>query len=195
MGEVQSEEMVEKLKDNFDEMVVYKDLKKSNFISSFKLPSFMRDWVLKRFQDEDGIIDVDGATEFIRIFIPKKEDWKSIKNRIVNYQEQVKFLAKVAIDIDIKTQELSFALPDFGLNFKDTIIPREVWDECSDSLLKAEENWGIVELGYQFPESDKKPGKIKLVGFQDFCPYIIDLDEFKYAREAFSFCGKTLKYD
>ena len=27
----------------FDEMVVYKDLKKSNFISSFKLPSFMRD--------------------------------------------------------------------------------------------------------------------------------------------------------
>lgn len=85
MGEVQSEEMVEKLKDNFDEMVVYKDLKKSNFISSFKLPSFMRDWVLKRFQDEDGIIDVDGATEFIRIFIPKKEDWKSIKNRIVNY--------------------------------------------------------------------------------------------------------------
>ena len=85
MGEVQSEELVEKLKDNFDEMVVYKDLKKSNFISSFKLPSFMRDWVLKRFQDEDGIIDVDVATEFIRIFIPKKEDWKSIKNRIVNY--------------------------------------------------------------------------------------------------------------
>ena len=29
MGEVQSEEMVEKLKDNFDEMVVYKDLKKA----------------------------------------------------------------------------------------------------------------------------------------------------------------------
>ena len=50
MSELQSADMVEKLKDNFDEMVVYKDLKKSNFITSFKMPSFMRDWVLKRFQ-------------------------------------------------------------------------------------------------------------------------------------------------
>lgn len=186
MSEVQSVEMIEKLKDNFDEMVVFKDLKKSNFISSFKLPSFMRDWVLKRFQDDEGILDVDGATTFIKTFIPKKEDWKSIKNRIVSYQEQVKFLAKVSIDIDIKTQRLSFALPDFGLTFKDTVIPRDVWDNCSGALLKAEENWGIVELGYQFPENDRDSGKIKLVRFQDFCPYIIDLDEFKYAREAFS---------
>ena len=54
MSELQSADMVEKLKDNFDEMVVYKDLKKSNFITSFKMPSFMRDWVLKRFQDDHG---------------------------------------------------------------------------------------------------------------------------------------------
>ena len=48
MSETQTTEMVEKLKDNFDEMVVFKDLKKINFISAFKLPSFMRDWVLKK---------------------------------------------------------------------------------------------------------------------------------------------------
>lgn len=186
MSETQSVEMIEKLKDNFDEMVVFKDLKKSNFISAFKLPSFMRDWVLKRFQDDEGIIDVDGVTEFVKTFIPKKEDWKSIKNRIVSYQEQVKFLAKISIDIDIKTQTLSFALPDFGLTYKDTIIPREVWENCSADLLKADENWGIVELGYQFPNSEKKSGKIRLCNFQDFCPYIVDLDEFKYAREAFT---------
>ena len=186
MSEVQSEEFVERLKDSFDEMVVYKDLKKSNFIAAFKLPSFMRDWVLKRFQDDDGVIDIDGATEFIRTFIPKKEDWKAIKNRVVSYQEQVKFLAKISIDIDIKTQALTFALPDFGLTFRDTVIPRDVWDSCNASLLKAEENWGIVELGYQYPENDKMPGKIKLVSFQDFCPYSIDLDDFKYARESFS---------
>ena len=34
----QTPELIERLKDAFDEMVVYKDLKKSNFISSFKLP-------------------------------------------------------------------------------------------------------------------------------------------------------------
>lgn len=68
MNDIQMEqnELVERLKDNFDEMVVYKDLQRSNFITSFKLPSFMRDWVLKRFEDDDGEIDVEGATEFIR---------------------------------------------------------------------------------------------------------------------------------
>ena len=91
MSEMQGE-LMERLKDNFDEMVVYKDLQRSNFITAFKLPSFMRDWVLKRFEDEDGEIDVESATEFIREFIPKKEDWKSIVNRVVNDGEHVKFL-------------------------------------------------------------------------------------------------------
>lgn len=39
--------MVEKLRECFDEMVVYKDLKKSNFFSALSLPSFLRDWLLK----------------------------------------------------------------------------------------------------------------------------------------------------
>ena len=162
MSESQTADTVERLKDSFDDMVVFKDLKKNNFIASFKLPSFMRDWVLKRFQDEEGNIDVEETTKFIKTFIPKKEDWKSIKNRIVNYQERVKFLAKISVDIDIRTQALSFSLPDFGLTFSDTMIPREVWEEHSNSLLKAEENWGIVELGYQLPDDDQD-GKIKLI--------------------------------
>lgn len=177
--------MDEKLRNCFDQMVVFKDLKKSNFISSFKLPSFMRDWVIKRFQDDDGKLDIEGATNFIKEFIPKKEDWKSIKDRVVNRHEQVKFLAKVSIDIDIRSGEIAFSLPDFGLGYKKTVIPRNVWEVYGDALLKAEENWGIVELGYQFPE-DKNFGKIKLMSFKDFCPYSVDLDDFKYAREEFS---------
>ena len=84
MEDYSAEEFGEKLKDYFDEMVVYKDLKKNNFIASFKLPSFMRDWVLKRFQDDEGDVDVEEATAFIKKFIPKAEDWKSIKSRLVN---------------------------------------------------------------------------------------------------------------
>ena len=41
----------ERLMDAFDEMVLYKDLSKGSIISSFKLPSFMRDWVMKKFQE------------------------------------------------------------------------------------------------------------------------------------------------
>ena len=120
--DIQTTEFVERLKDAFDEMVVYKDLKKSNFISSFKLPSFMRDWVLKHFQDDEGEINVDGAVDFIREFIPKKDNWKDIVNRVVNQGEKVQFLAKIAVNIDIGTQKISFELPDFGLGYKETII-------------------------------------------------------------------------
>ena len=77
-------------------------------------------------------------------------------------------------------------MPDFGLGYKDTTISKEVWDACSAGLLKAEENWGILELGYQYPYDSKTPGKIKLIDFTDFCPYEIDLEEFKAARDAFS---------
>jgi ATP-dependent Lon protease len=182
----QSDEFVNKLKDNFDEMVVFKDLQKNNFISSFKLPSFMRDWVLKRFQDDEGNIDVEESTSFIKEFIPKKEDWKSIKTRVVNQGEVVKFLAKISIDVDIKSQKLAFALPDFGLTYSNTLIPQDVWNLCSESLLKAEENWGIVELGYQPDFSKAKPdGKIVLKGYRDFCPYIVDLEEYRNARSEF----------
>lgn len=64
----------ERLLDAFDEMVLYKDLSKGSIISSFKLPSFMRDWVMKRFQDDEGNLDIDEASEFIRTYIPKKSE-------------------------------------------------------------------------------------------------------------------------
>lgn len=177
---------IERLKDCFDTMVVYKDLNQNNFISSFKLPSFMRDFILKNFQDDDGEVDVEGAAEFIRNFIPKKDEWKAIQNRIINNGETVKILAKVSIDINIGTGEISFALPDYGLSSSNTTIPREVWTNCSDALLKSEENWGVIELGYQYPYDARTKGKIKLMDYKDFCPYEVDLEEFKDARAAFS---------
>lgn len=183
----QSPEFIERFKDAFDEMVVFKDLKHSNFISSFKLPSFMRDWVIKKFQEDNGEIDVENAINFIRDYIPKKEDWKSIIDNIVNYNNNVKFLAKISVAIDIKTKAISFELPDFGLSYKETIITPEVWSCCGADLLKSEENWGVVELGYyQDYSSAKEEGKIQLLNFKDFCPYFTELDAYKSARENFS---------
>ncbi len=178
--------LLERLMDAFDEMILYKDLSKGSIISSLKLPSFMRDWVMKQFQDDEGNLEIDEVKDFIRTYIPKKSDWKAIQNKIVTQNERVKFLSRVSINIDIKTQEVSFALPDFGLGFRDTFISPEVWESCSDALLRSEETWGIIELGYLFPSDDKKDGKIQMLDFQDFCPYTIDLDEFKDARSMFS---------
>ena len=177
--------MIDKLRNCFDEMVVYKDLKKSNFFSALTLPSFMRDWLLKRFADENGHFDKHEIEEFVRQYLPRKEDWTSIKNRVVIEHERVKFLAKVSVDINIKTAGVSFALPDFGLTYGDTVIEDEVWYCCKDDLVGGRETWGVVELGYRIPE-EKDGGKIKLVSFKPFCPYTVDLEYFKEARKEFS---------
>lgn len=180
--------MIEKLRGCFDEMVVYKDLKKSNFFSALSLPSFLRDWLLKRFEDENGDFNITEVSDFIREFLPKKDDWVSIKDRVVINNERVKFLAKISIDINIKTQEISFALPDFGLTNKETIIEANVWETCKEELVKGKETWGVVELGYRFPDDSKVPGKIKLTSFTNFCPYTIDLDYYKDVRSEFTIC-------
>ena len=62
---------IEKLRDNFDEMVVFKDLKKTNFFSALSLPAFMRDWLLRKFEDEDGNFDKDELSQFVKKFIPE----------------------------------------------------------------------------------------------------------------------------
>jgi len=179
--------MIEKLKNSFDEMVVYKDLKKSNFFSALSLPSFMRDWLLKKFEDENGYFNTDELTNFVQTYLPRKDDWIAIKNKIIIEHERVKFLAKVSVDIDIKTSEVSFVLPDFGLTSKDTIIEDSVWQTCKDDLVRGRETWGMVELGYRNPDDNLKiKGKIKLIGFKTFCPYTIDLNYYKISRNEFS---------
>jgi len=179
--------MIEKLRNCFDEMVVYKDLKKNNFLSSLSLPSFMRDWLLKKFEDENGHFETDNLVQFVRTYLPRKDDWTSIKNRIIIEGERVKFLAKISVDIDIKTGEVSFALPDFGLSSKDTLIEDFVWNICKEDLIRGRETWGMVELGYREPnEGLKIKGKIKLIAFKTFCPYTIDLDYYKDVRSEFS---------
>lgn len=181
--------MEEKLKMYFDDMVVYKDLKNSNFFSALSLPSFTRDWLLKRFEAEDGSFDSKELADFVKRFIPKKNDWTAIKSHIVKDNERVKMLAKISIDVDIKTGEVSFSLPDFGLSSKETIIDDMVWENVKEDLVSGHEVWGMIELGYRLPDDSVKPkisGKIRLVSFKNFCPYQIDMEYYKYACSKFS---------
>lgn len=75
-----------------------------------------------------------------------------------------------------------------------------MWERCKDDLVRGQDVWGMVELGYRAPDDfdfefeyekkssksrDGKQGKIKLVSFKNFCPYNIDLDEYKEARKEF----------
>ena len=179
--------MIDKLRSCFEEMVVFKDLKKSNFFASLSLPSFMRDWLLKKFMLETGEFDQEEMLAFIRKNIPRKDDWTAIKSKIVTEMERVRFLAKVSADVDIKTGGVSCSLPDFGLTTKETRIPPEVWFTCSNDLTKSREIWGLVELEYLEPDDGlKRKGKIQLRSFKNFCPYVVDVDYYKDTRNEFT---------
>ena len=179
--------MVKKLRNCFDEMVVYKDLNKTgNVFSALSLPSFMRDWLLKKFEDQYGNFDTDELVRFVDNYLPRKDGWISIKNRVVVERERVRFLARISVDIDIKTSKVSFSLPDFGLSGKDTIIDDSMWQTCKDDLVRGKETWGMIEIGYRPADEIEKHGKIKLTAFNAFCPYIIDIEYYKDARKEFT---------
>ena len=156
----------------------------------------MRDWLLAEFQNEDGGGEPAQISEFVKTYIPRKEDWTAIKDKIIFERNKVQIFAKITVDIDIQTSEITFTLPDFGLTDKDTIIEESVWEQVKDELIAEHETWGIIELGYRAPneydqqfEEDKvkkgKKGKIKLTNFKNFCPYTIDLEYYKDVRNEF----------
>lgn len=181
--------MSDKLRDCFEEMAVYKNLGEMSFLKTLKLPSFLRDWVLKQFEDDNGKFDVEDLLGFVNTYMPRKEDWLSIKNRISKEYERVKLLTRIDVDIDIKTGTVSFELPDYGFTNKETIIEDTVWDNVKDELVRSSEIWGIVELGYRPPDDSAKPkisGKIKLTDFTSFTPYSVDLEFYKDVRSDFS---------
>lgn len=180
--------MKDKLKEYFEDMVVYKDLKKTNFFSALGLPSFLRDWLLKEFADDEGNYDLDALMDYVRKYLPRGvEDWKRIKDRIVNDCESVTFLAKVAVEIDTKKNTTAFALPDFGVGFGETVIGLDVWTRCRRELMKAQESWGCITISYLPPDpAMKKKGMIELTDYRDYCPYEVSLDYFKEARAQFS---------
>lgn len=183
------QETIDKLRQHFSEMTVYKDLQNSNFFSVLSLPSFTRDWLLQKFSDETGQPDYEEVKNFVKKFMPKNTEWTEIKSRIIKDYESVKLLAKISVDIDTATGKVSFSLPEFGLSKKETIIEDSEWEQFKDQLVKGRETWGMIELDYRPPDDNAKPkipGKIRLTKFKNFCPYIIDNDYYKEVRKYFS---------
>ena len=177
--------MTDKIRSVFGDIAVYKDLRRTNFFTALSLPAFMRDWIIQKFSDAEGNYSIEEISAFVKDFVPGRDEWVSIKNRIVLEGEAVKFLAKLSADINIKTQDITFSIPAFGLTDKETYIDRQTWQKYSRQLSAGREIWGVVELGYRQPEG-KSAGKIELVSFTDFCPYTVSAEFYREARKNFS---------
>lgn len=68
-----------KIREVFADMVVLKDPQRSEYFSKLSIPSYMRDWLVMRFSDEDGTIDYDSVKRYINKYIPSREDYRAIQ--------------------------------------------------------------------------------------------------------------------
>lgn len=177
-----------KVREVFPDMVVLKNPQRTEFFSNLSLPSYMRDWLVMKFSDDNGDTDIERVSSYIKTYIPNREDFEQIKFRLVN-GEDVRFLARIRVAVDIKTGKTTFELPDFGgvRAGASGIIENVVVETWQDTLLKESENWGIIELSWTRDYSTKKAtGFIKMIDYSPFCPYEVDLDTYREGRRQFT---------
>ncbi|MGM9992112.1 MAG: BREX system Lon protease-like protein BrxL [Candidatus Bruticola sp.] len=180
----------DKVKEIFADMVVLKDPQRSEYFSNLSIPSYMRDWLVMKFSDDEGKIDYDSVGRYIKRYIPNREDFEQYKFQIVN-GETVQFLARVRVSVDIKSGQTVFELPDFGgaRGGASGVVEYDVVEKWQRTLLRESENWGIITLCWNMDEEksrSKHKGLILMSGYKPFCPYDIDLEFYREARRNFS---------
>ncbi len=184
-----NQEIIDKLRNVFSNMVVYKDPRRSKSIGALGIPGFLRDWLIRRFAHEDGSVDLSEVQNYVSEYIPRRQDWERLKKRMMQDYLPVKILVKIRAELDVKTGEGLFSLPDFGFPKKryEAIIDKRLLKRKADELINSYENWGVVELEWRFYRIGKKEtGVIYMTDFKAFKPYRVDLTYFQKASQEFT---------
>lgn len=174
-------ELDNKIRDIFPEESIYKDPTRYNMFTGVNLPSFIKDWLIKRYSNEQEVVDKEALLSFLEKHIPTKDS--DIKSRLMK-GETIQILARIIVDSDLKTGLFRFSIPDVGIKNNEGRISEYVM-KASQGTLKEGENWGIVTLDYVQPEGREK-GYADLVKFKPFKPYTPNLDYYREARNHLS---------
>jgi ATP-dependent Lon protease len=174
-------------------MVVYKRPETSKFFSSFGLPSFLRDWIVMKFSSKPGVLDLDKVQHYISEVIPNRNQWESLKGRMISSGERIRILVKLRVRFDVATGMALYELPDFSFpakKFEAVIDERLISSqETRDQLLFGQETWGVVELGWRLVSmgsGNKETGCVVLTDFKPFQPYRVDTAYYQQARSQFT---------
>ncbi len=175
------ETLDDKIKRIFPDESVIKIPQNYSVFAGKNLPSFIKDYLIKRFTDSYGNLDRNGIFKFLDEHIPSKDN--NLKNRLRTYREEVTVLARIIVETDLKNDRLLFSIPDLGIKPNEGRIPERIAKKHKE--LKDGEIWGVITLIYQ-PPVDREKGYVELVNFKPFKPYKVDLEYFTSARSEFS---------
>lgn len=177
---------VQKLREYFPTTTVYKDPSVMAMFLNAKIPAFLRDWILKRQAGADGRIDdINKLSSYIASIIPRREEKGRLEDEARSNGETRKFLAKIDVTFNSRSNYYTFELANLGFTHGRTIIEDYVWDRIKGELIGEAGGWGLIKLGYMPPEENKKNGKFTLLDFKNFCPYEVSLDAYREARSHF----------
>lgn len=170
-----------KIKSVFANESVLKNPNTNSIFGNYNIPSFVKDWIIKRYTDEDDNLDEYALKRFIENNLANGD--KKIKGTLVTENEEITLLARIIIETDVKKGIMRFSIPDANLKMNECRIPDYIAKEHKE--LRDGEIWGIVTLDYLAPDSNGQ-GVIELVKFQRFKPYSVDVNYYSNNRNEFS---------
>ena len=171
----------QKIKQIFPDIAILKDQDNYSVFNGRNLPSFVKDFLIRKHIDSDGHLNRDAIITFLDKHIP--DDNNVVKNRLLR-QETVQLLTRFIITTDIKGGKVRFAIPDAGIKSTEAIIPDYVVSQHKDDLIDGEK-WGVIKLIY-IPPMGREKGQIELAEYKPFRPYKPDLKYFLECRKKFT---------
>lgn len=172
-----------KIREQFSAMAIFKNPASTNSLFAGRnLPSFVKDFLLKRFIHPDGSVDRQKLTIFLDQVIPTKAT--DVKDKLGEGQE-VTILCRFIVYIDLVKGLRRFGIPDLGIKTTEGVIPEYVYAKHPGELVDGEK-WGIIKLSV-LPDDDGRKNHVEMVDYKPFKPYrSVDISYLRNARQAFS---------
>lgn len=170
----------EKIKEFFPDLAIMKNSTNNSLFAGRNIPSFVKDYIIMRFSDENGQVDREKVTDYLETKIPDKIE--TIKNRLLA-GEQVNITVRFVIKSDIASGRTAFFIPDAQIS-SSAYVSSSLLERFKNELVDGE-RWGNITLNYVGPQG-RRNGFIEMVDYKSFNPYKIKYSYFLDARQNFS---------
>lgn len=163
----------------FKDVSIYKDRGNDALFQGRNLPSFVKDYIIRRYSDADGILDINQLKDYLEDKMPT--DKNNLKSRLMR-GEKINLTSRVVFKTNIRDGKVEFEIPDAGIT-SDAIVANALIEKSQETIFDGEQ-WGNMTISYIPPEKKQK-GYICMTSFKPFEPYNIDLDFYRQARKQF----------
>ena len=185
----------EKTKECFGELSI---MKSRNYDSLFKgrnLPSFVKDFILRRYTDDNGAVNGPAVEAYLASKMPS--DAEMLKQYLLG-GDSVNITTRFTVNTDMAKGMVRFTLPEINLS-SNAYVSQELLKNDAEPITDGE-HWGNITLEYVKAEGRRK-GYVLMMTYTAFEPYRIDVPYYMQARENFTtdewidFLVATMEYN